>query len=901
MARTKGKAGRAEGGGVVAPQTALSTRTAVALLGLFVALTLYAAHWTATSLAPPLGSDAPGTSFAEGRAMQHVIALAGAGPGSIGERQVGTEAIHRAADYVEREMQALCDAAEGSAIACEVSRSRTSGSFNLEFLGASFVNKYENLTNVAVRLYNRDAPEERPKGVLLLSHFDSTLASPGASDAGAAVSSILEFGRAVVARGEPLDADLVLLANGGEETLMQAAHGFSFHPWMDRVGSFINVESTGSAGPDVVFQGSSWTLEAYRRGARRPLGSSLVQLLFEVEALPADTDYKVLSTRRLGRLHGIDMALGQKAQTYHTHLDNPGELVPGSLQCLGENIDGVAYEFMREMKRQFDEDDADANDQPDGIYFSFLRTFFVTYSFDTAQILHLVPLASICVLLATSNAAVSAATVADAGAALAAPVAFSILFAVLRVAATGAPMVWFSRPFAAFALYLPPAAAAAITFIRGLATHNLNTSGPRTAKRRSRELSTAYISLAIPLATVGALLTFSPYRLGSYLPTWLAASFVVAAVCPVRLDAVAGGVPGVLWRLVAVAVPAAEFASLSGGYALHLLGKIGLSGNPPFEGWKYVADAAVAFVISTLVIDMIGFLPLVVRLLPGKTITRALYVVAVVAAVATARWEPYSAHHPKRLMALHVHRPDNTSVYVMSAFDSVPTTHALQLHSNHHMRELLGLAEGGAAALAVPTAQDWLPMYPMSRGLSGVLVPGAPGLPPGSQRRAEVVLDYECSAARPCEGDEVAEGHVKMYLTLYTGEPAWGVVNITGAPIRSWNLGAAVRPTGLPSDPPHMYAIRFAGNGGVEKQELELEVPEGAELHVAVAAKFYGPTDALRALQAHLSDSVALCPLTVVHSRVRFVAGEGRGAADVFAEAKAAEVRGTPGAGREEL
>ena len=52
-----------------------------------------------------------------------------------------------------------------------------------------------------------------------------------------------------------LAVPLLLLLNGGEETILTAAHGFmKTSKWAPSVGAFINLESTGPAGPDVLFQ-----------------------------------------------------------------------------------------------------------------------------------------------------------------------------------------------------------------------------------------------------------------------------------------------------------------------------------------------------------------------------------------------------------------------------------------------------------------------------------------------------------------------------------------------------------------------------------------------------------------------------------------------------------------------
>ena len=61
---------------------------------------------------------------------------------------------------------------------------------------------------------------------------------------------------------------------------MQASHGFmAYSPWADNVGAFIDLEATGSSGPDVLFQHTgAWTTQAYARVVKVPHGSVFVQV-----------------------------------------------------------------------------------------------------------------------------------------------------------------------------------------------------------------------------------------------------------------------------------------------------------------------------------------------------------------------------------------------------------------------------------------------------------------------------------------------------------------------------------------------------------------------------------------------------------------------------------------------
>lgn len=79
---------------------------------------------------------------------------------------------------------------------------------------------------------------------------------PGASDCGACVGVMLETARTLLADPTTqLKAPVLFLFNGGEESLLLASHGFmSQSKWVDKLGAFINLESTGPGGPAYLFQ-----------------------------------------------------------------------------------------------------------------------------------------------------------------------------------------------------------------------------------------------------------------------------------------------------------------------------------------------------------------------------------------------------------------------------------------------------------------------------------------------------------------------------------------------------------------------------------------------------------------------------------------------------------------------
>ena len=78
----------------------------------------------------------------------------------------------------------------------------------------------------------------------------------GASDCASCVGVALEVARVLVQNPKlELPAPVTFLLNGGEEPILPAAHGFITQSrFIKNLGAFINLESTGPGGPDVIFQ-----------------------------------------------------------------------------------------------------------------------------------------------------------------------------------------------------------------------------------------------------------------------------------------------------------------------------------------------------------------------------------------------------------------------------------------------------------------------------------------------------------------------------------------------------------------------------------------------------------------------------------------------------------------------
>lgn len=205
-------------------------------------------------------------------------------------------------------------------------------------------NVFQNLTNVVCSLEFGRADD----ALLLNAHFDTPPNSDGVMDDRAAVAVMLEVLRAVAfSDGAALramhDANVAVVAlfNGGEEALQMASTGFiTTHPIAKRVRSVVNLDSVGQRGGEILFQsGGQLFVDAYRRAAPHPFGSSMAADIFASGVVQSDTDYRIFVKH--GNVTGIDLAFYRESFAYHTALDNLDNLRDGSLQHEGANV--LAY------------------------------------------------------------------------------------------------------------------------------------------------------------------------------------------------------------------------------------------------------------------------------------------------------------------------------------------------------------------------------------------------------------------------------------------------------------------------------------------------------------------------------------------------------------------------------
>ncbi|KAH6555197.1 hypothetical protein KP509_1Z274600 [Ceratopteris richardii] len=247
------------------------------------------------------------------------------------------------------------------------------------------------------RISSVGADEDSP-AVLVNGHFDSAIGSPGAGDCASCVATMLEAVRLIIDSGWVPPRPIIFLFNGAEELFMLACHGFmKSHKWRSTIGALINIESSGTGGPDLVCQSGPgpWPVEVYAKAALYPMANTIAQDIFP--HIPGDTDYRMFS-EDYGDIPGLDIILLLEGYFYHTPYDVPENIMPGSMQIRGENLMALLKAFsgssnlLNARDRAALKSEASVEVERRAVFFDFLGRFMIYYSFNMAVVLHTLPL-----------------------------------------------------------------------------------------------------------------------------------------------------------------------------------------------------------------------------------------------------------------------------------------------------------------------------------------------------------------------------------------------------------------------------------------------------------------------------------------------------------------------------
>ncbi|XP_011041497.1 PREDICTED: endoplasmic reticulum metallopeptidase 1-like isoform X1 [Populus euphratica] len=796
----------------------------------------------------PLEIDAPLDRFSEARAIQHVAVL------TKDDRQEGRPGLRKAAVYIKEQLEMLKERAESN-IRIEVEEAAVNGTFNMIVLGHSMSFAYRNHINIVARISSADSQETDPS-VLINGHFDSPLGSPGAGDCGSCVASMLELARVTAESGWIPPRPIIFLFNGAEELFMLGAHGFmKTHRWRDSIGASINVEASGTSGPDLVCQSGpgSWPSQVYAESAVYPMAHSAVQDVFH--AIPGDTDYRIFSHDH-GNIPSLDIIFLLGGYYYHTSYDTLDKLPPGIMQARGDNLFSILKAFTNSSKLQSAREreylEASINDYKDerAVFFDFLSWFIIFYSRRVALVLHSIPTVIFLVMpfllhfwdsrsrscFATFYDFVKGMLFHAAGIILA--IIFPVIFATVRLFFTSYAMSWFARPYLAFLMFVPSSIVGLLIprTVWGCPPPSQDVSVINKSEALSEEarfwgafgfyacITSAYLVAGLG----GGFLTF--VVLASMLPAWIFFSLSVKSY-----DHHQSPRPAVFY--VIPLIPCLTYSAYFSGFVIQfLIEKMGMIGFLPPPYGYYVADVFVAATIGVATGLCVGpIIPVCSHWLARSSILQLLLHVSVLALALSSQFFPYSNLAPKRVVFQHTlvttdaNRIVNSS-YGFSVLDSNSLTflfkYAPEVAKGLHMGQELSLETADMSP-----RETWLGIFPVSLLFSQSLKFPA--------RSDGVFKQYRyfpyLSTYKPHTISNDRSRRVYLEFSLGDLEEVWvAVLNITG-PLSSWSFAdnKLPDPETVEGGPPS-YILRLSGSSQAN-WTFWLEASSSDDLRVEVA------------------------------------------------------------------
>ncbi|PYJ27576.1 MAG: hypothetical protein DME90_09830, partial [Verrucomicrobia bacterium] len=309
----------------------------------------------------------PRSAFSAARAMKHVLAIAKR------PHPVGSAEHDQMRDYLIAQLRNLGLDPQIQNATGVCTRSADAG----------------RVQNILARMPGR---QSGGPAVLLVAHYDSVEAAPGAADDGAGIAAILETVRALRA-GAPLLHDIIVLFTDGEEPgLLGAAAFVREHPWAKDVAMALNFEARGTTGRSLMFETGPGNLDAVRvlRTVPGVTAGSVFTTIYRT--MPNDTD---LSELALLGIPALNFAFGDGADRYHTSRDDIAHLNTGSLQHHGQQALALARAFANgPLPRQR---------TGDAVFFDLPLIGFVVYSEKWAMLLALVAAALAVVVIIRSR------------------------------------------------------------------------------------------------------------------------------------------------------------------------------------------------------------------------------------------------------------------------------------------------------------------------------------------------------------------------------------------------------------------------------------------------------------------------------------------------------------------
>jgi hypothetical protein len=168
----------------------------------------------------------------------------------------------------------------------------------------------------------------------LIAHYDSVPGAPGAMDDGIGSAVALEAARLLAAPPAMRHTLIVLLTDGEEFGLFGAVGAMGDGELRARLKGYLNLESTGSTGPAILFESGpndEPLIRAWAGAAPRPHGASYAYEIYK--RLPNDTDFTIF---KAAGIPGLNFSPVGNSHAYHTARDVADGVASRTLLHMGE-------------------------------------------------------------------------------------------------------------------------------------------------------------------------------------------------------------------------------------------------------------------------------------------------------------------------------------------------------------------------------------------------------------------------------------------------------------------------------------------------------------------------------------------------------------------------------------
>jgi hypothetical protein len=278
------------------------------------------------TLRPPdvVSASAPTTEFSAEQAMEQLEVIADE------PRPVGSQEHQEVREYILGEIRAL-------RLDPKVQTTTTVASFPEASLARAV-----RVKNILVRL---EGTSNSQRAVMLSAHYDSwAKTTPGASDCGSCVVTLLETMRALKAAPPPKQ-DVIFVFTDAEERVSAGAEGFvKDDPWAEDAIMILNFEAAGRGGPAMVLntnEQNGAVVDGMLATAPHPVVNSLLPAL--LGPIPGGDDTEVykenLDAAALDFVYFVDRSV------YHTAADNLQTIDPRSVQHFGDYFLALTRHF----------------------------------------------------------------------------------------------------------------------------------------------------------------------------------------------------------------------------------------------------------------------------------------------------------------------------------------------------------------------------------------------------------------------------------------------------------------------------------------------------------------------------------------------------------------------------